>query len=550
MDLVTVLLPHGQTVMVHKGWQPRSESQLNSATYSDTRSRPLSPQSSRTLIQVTSSNLGSPPQPQRRRRYRFITSTPENKNGPETLRTIRRHVRNELIGCAKERMMCTEKDSRARSQEIPKPHPESSILAFDKHLLAPSTSFSDYPINMQLHTHVLLDKYLTYASSRMFPVGCSLRTSPLKTPEWFHFAVTDAAMLHAMCYAAAIYLALLEGRRESQDTLRHQNQTISIVQKRLGTSDHSSNDATLGAISCLAIGGAISGDVHIWHRHMRGLREMIHARGNISSLTPLLQTKLRRSDVTGAIDYGLVPYLELPPSPTPPIWSILPASTISQISSQMASLLSSHFIHPSLTQKLTLLSFFTRTLVFTRLNPNITLLPEAFSNDLYSLEHSLLSFPSTLLLPAHECALSASLRFSALIYLKAVLQEFPHSVNGPRILVEKVREGLSMMGVDEENEFGEEGNKKMKLVTWVCVVCAAVSKGKSREWFLRKLTNIGKRYDSGEQAQIEGLLSLKSIFGEECIAKVWEEVKTMSRTMRPEIYSRLLSTRGLGLFFH
>jgi hypothetical protein len=89
----------------------------------------------------------------------------------------------------------------------------------------------------------------------MFPVGSSLKISPLKSPEWFHFAVTDAAMFHAMLYAAAMYLALLEGRQESKDTLHHQSQTISILRKRLGTLDQGSDDATLGAISCLAVGG-------------------------------------------------------------------------------------------------------------------------------------------------------------------------------------------------------------------------------------------------------------------------------------------------------
>ncbi len=248
MDSVTVLLPSGQNIMVHKGWRSRNKPQFEPATHLDTKSR--SPRCSRTSSDLCSKSQNQPP-----RKYRFITSTPANQNGPETLRIIRRHVRNEVFRDAKEKMKRNETNSRARSQKSQKSNLQSPIHTFDEHLLARSTSLSIYPINIEPHTHALLGKYLTYASRRMFPVGSSLKISPLKSPEWFHFAVTDAAMFHAMLYAAAMYLALLEGRQESKDTLHHQSQTISILRKRLGTLDQGSDDATLGAISCLAVGG-------------------------------------------------------------------------------------------------------------------------------------------------------------------------------------------------------------------------------------------------------------------------------------------------------
>jgi hypothetical protein len=130
-----------------------------------------------------------------------------------------------------------------------------SASTLDTYLLASSTSFSQYPIEMPPSAHALLSNYLTYASSRMFPVGSSLKTSPLKSPDWFHFAVADPAMFHAMLYAAATYLALLEGKSESKDTIYHQNQTILILQNRLNTSKQEFDDSALGAISCLATGG-------------------------------------------------------------------------------------------------------------------------------------------------------------------------------------------------------------------------------------------------------------------------------------------------------
>jgi hypothetical protein len=88
----------------------------------------------------------------------------------------------------------------------------------------------------------------------MFPLGSCLTSNPLKSQEWFHFAATDEAMFHAVLYAAAVYLALLLGRRESRDTIYYLTQTISILQKRLNASKQQFDDSTLGAISCLALG--------------------------------------------------------------------------------------------------------------------------------------------------------------------------------------------------------------------------------------------------------------------------------------------------------
>jgi hypothetical protein len=284
---------------------------------------------------------------------------------------------------------------------------------------------------------------------------------------------------------------------------------------------------------------ALSSDVKIWHMHMRGLKQMIRLRGSFHSLSPLLQAKLRRcvpfklnvpigpdefrSDVTGAIDYGLSPYLNPPPSTTAPIWSTLSPSTIPQTSLRMTALLNPYSIHYSLIQVLTSLSLFTQTLNLTRAKPAIYLSPESFSNDLYSLEHSLLSFPSILPSPAHESALSIALRFSALIYLKAVLQEFPHSFHGSRLLVGRVRESL------EFDDVAYEQGERSDLIPWICVLCIGVTKGDVKEWFMRKLQSLEFAFAESEETALFSLLNLRSALGEGCIEKIGKEAGIMSR---------------------
>ena len=230
-----------------------------------------------------------------------------------------------------------------------------------------------------------------------------------------------------------------------------------------------------------------------------------------------------RSDVTGAINYGLSPYLNFPPSLTPPTWYVLPPSTVPQTLLRMTALLSPHGIHHSLIQILASLSLFVQTLNLTRSNPGILLSPEAFSNDLYTLEHCLLSLPSTLLSPAHELALSVALRFSALICLKAVLQEFSHSVNGSKILVERVRESLGCVWM------GDECEEKGGFLAWMCVLCAAAANGEVREWFVERLGTLQVQYAACDELGMDRLLNLNAIFNKECIENIWQEARTPQR---------------------
>lgn len=257
MDSVSILFPDGSTRMIHKGWKYSQRAQFKLAANSDAKGHSLSPRLSKALAPEKSSNSGTPLQKRRQREYRFITSgKPGRKRDPEVLKVVLSHVRNEFVRDARQRKAITRSDPVVVH---PKRNFDSISTALEclsvPYLLIQPTYFSEYPIKMHSHTHALLTSYLTYGSSRIYPVGSSLKSNPLKSPEWFHFAVTDAAMFHAMLYAAAMYLALLKGSSESRDTIYHQTQTISIVQRRLNASQQQFEDATLGAISCLAIGG-------------------------------------------------------------------------------------------------------------------------------------------------------------------------------------------------------------------------------------------------------------------------------------------------------
>lgn len=265
------MVPDGPMITIHKGWQiPRKKHRNKSIllSHSDNQSTSfVNPQDS-LLTAVCPENkirLRTPAQ----RQYEFINATtPERNKDPDVRKLVRTHVRNEYVRDTRRKKKTTLKKS---TTHLPSPThttsssdtscPETLNPDRDDSIVVPqflgfptALCISEYPIEMQPHTHGLLSRYMTHVTSRMYPLEPHLKSNPAKSQEWFRFAVTDAAMLHAMLYAGAIYLALLEGKRESGDTVYHLSQTISIVNKRLSESSLHVQDSTIGALSCLALG--------------------------------------------------------------------------------------------------------------------------------------------------------------------------------------------------------------------------------------------------------------------------------------------------------
>jgi hypothetical protein len=214
---------------------------------------------------ISDSGLWKSPQQES---FKFINSTTTKRaKGRSTQRIIRAHVRNKHVEkqrkAATRQVMEGDEDQKQPATTRRTHVPDGSLKQVYPKMVSqmftdlPGTSTElclfNYPIHMQPSTHRLLERYLSYASSRMYPKGLRLRFNPLRSRAWFHFAVTDAALFHALLYSGALYLALLEGKTESTEMLYHQNQMISIVVRRLSQSNEV-KDSTIGAISCLALG--------------------------------------------------------------------------------------------------------------------------------------------------------------------------------------------------------------------------------------------------------------------------------------------------------
>jgi hypothetical protein len=80
-------------------------------------------------------------------------------------------------------------------------------------------------------------------------------------------------------------------------------------------------------------------------------------------------------------------------------------------------------IHSKLIDSMTELSYFSHTIFFARSNPAVLLDPAIFSEDLYYIEHQLLSFPTTIPAPSQERSIEKAYPLAGLLYTKAALQE-------------------------------------------------------------------------------------------------------------------------------
>ncbi|KAH9212467.1 hypothetical protein DL95DRAFT_304045 [Leptodontidium sp. 2 PMI_412] len=457
-----------------------------------------------------------------RPQFQFIDSSePARSKDPAIRKLIRRHVRHENHARSRWNRPTN------KLKETPSSNVLSTTLAVPS-LLGNASALSTYcyPLDMRPEKHALLEQYLTHATNRMYS-GCHFRSSPFRSPTWFHFAVTDAAMLHGVLYAGAVYLALLQGRRETRDTIYHQNEAISIVQKRLILSSSNFDDSMLGTVSCLALGEAVLGNQHHWHLHMRGLNQIIRTRGDLPFFNPLLRAKLlrqpslnltqHRADVTGAIDYGAMPYLDFERYTYQSIWSILPTVTLKAIREDMMDLLIVSEIHPSIISTMTNLAYLSRSIQENK-TKRVCFDPITFSEDLYWIEHDLLSFPRTLPLNDSETNIDKALRFGALLYTKTTLQQFPNSMTGPTILLARLQESLSEISISKSIT---------PLIGWLSLIGSMLSRGEGKEWFvahLRVLRDANRVTSFDELAGgMNRLLCLRNVFGNVCEA-VWLNV--------------------------
>lgn len=271
---------------------------------------------------------------------------------------------------------------------------------------------------------------------------------------------------------------------------------------------------------------------------MLGLKQMINSRRSIDPLPALLQAKLRRyiywlyvhvnadsyrSDITGAIDYAAIPLLDFDRSNRPPTWALLSAQTIGTTDREMRNILTKCEVHPNLITTMTELACFSQAIHFAT-EASVYFDPTTFSEDLYWLEYNFLAFAAKLPEGLAETEIDKACRLGALLYLKAILQEFPHSVNGSSILLAQLRKSLTGISMQASNS---------PLLLWLCLVAGSLSEKEERAWFVNCLAQIRMvspvpSFDDFK-LDLSRMLGLRKVFGR-AFETLWNETLVMSGT--------------------
>lgn len=211
------------------------------------------------------------------------------------------------------------------------------------------------------------------------------------------------------------------------------------------------------------------------------------------------------SDITGAIDYNATPYLPFEMPLPLSISSRLPEQSRQFIEKDVTQLLNSCEVHPDLIDVMVTVAYFVQVL---QSQPKVTSDHAGFSEDMYWIEFRLLAFPTSLPDGFPERTIDTACRLGALIYMKTVLEEFPHSKTGSTILLRELREALQTLPIVESTA---------PLVLWLSLVGSAVAKAPEKNWFvshLGKLTAVsGASSFNDMELDMSRTFNLRSILG-------------------------------------
>jgi len=257
-----IIEPPGPVIAIYKGWQDTK-----------TRQKPASyhlPYNSYSSNSEGAPSLGDAvPISSAQRRYQFIASdTPRRPKDSAIRKLIKSHVSKEhadnkhrtAVKLQKARVRQTTPNQDNSHKEFPSlsspdKNPDFKCIPDVSRLIGYPTALCmlRYPIQMETSAHRLLERYFTCTSHRFSSERRRLQLNTIRSGSWFHYAITDAALLLGLLYAAAVYIDLLEGKTDTSDTISYKTRTISVVNERLRNSNLV-DDSTIGAVSCLALG--------------------------------------------------------------------------------------------------------------------------------------------------------------------------------------------------------------------------------------------------------------------------------------------------------
>ena len=293
MESVTVALPKGPIITVHKGWTPsrkrgnviesvpavgppRCEPHIFSI--SSQRGKSSAPKPSEEETPVTSLNISAERSRGTGQRINFVNnaSEPLHTKDAAVRRLVRSHAMKEVARERREQKKTKLKEvdtagEKARGpneaffsskrlterlsgdEVVSVPPRRGSSVPCD--LIRPEIDycFMDYLSKNQAKTRRLASLYFPQVGSAMFPMEFHLAYNPPMQLRTLDSSFTDDVVVQSLSYAAAVCTTLAEGKRYSRDIAAQMSLTIGMINSLLD-GEMGLNDGMLGAVSHLAMG--------------------------------------------------------------------------------------------------------------------------------------------------------------------------------------------------------------------------------------------------------------------------------------------------------
>lgn len=128
--------------------------------------------------------------------------------------------------------------------------------------------------------------------------------------SWFPLAFEDDLWLKNIIVTAAFHHADATQMPKPQGASELMQSFIAQLNDRISNQNFS--DGTIGSVSCLSTIEHASGNNEMAEVHLRGMAEMIKARGGIDAISRERRTKIMRADVVRSADVLKMPFLPRP----------------------------------------------------------------------------------------------------------------------------------------------------------------------------------------------------------------------------------------------
>lgn len=247
---------------------------------------------------------------------------------------------------------------------------------------------------------------------------------------------------------------------------------MKVILERLNRRLHDGrlSDATIAAVSCLALCENHAGNHKKWEMHAVGMSEMIRVRGGFSAIAAPMHMKIYRADILGGSDTLSIPHL---PRPTRTTKSLYHTMGLSSSATPVIPILIELGLAPNVLDALIDLAYLCQALNDAA-DKQTVINPIAFDEDTVCIQHDLLTSNCP-----NQSSVEKTCRLAALILLQTLTRETPFTRLCSGLISRELKNAFLGIGT---------GLAPARLIFWVLFMGGLASmETEEKDWYQSKL---------------------------------------------------------------